>query len=67
MTWEAITAVATLGTEEFWDSLHFIAIELPKGMADPEFRAEVALVGMADTNVHRELPLMRTFERIVPM
>ena len=107
MTWEAITALATLGTgvaivatvllgirqlqltrsqlehlrratqlqgamkifddldtEEFWNSLHFIATELPKRMTDPEFRDEVALIGMADTNVHRELPLMRTFERL---
>lgn len=107
MGWEAITALATLGTglaivatvllgirqlqltrsqlehlrratqlqgamnifddlnsEEFWGSLHFIATELPLRMTDPQFRDEVALVGMADTKVHRELPLMRTFERI---
>jgi hypothetical protein len=54
----------SLDTEEFWGSLHFIATELPKRMTDPQFRDEVALIGMADTNVHRELPLMRTFERI---
>lgn len=53
-----------LNTEEFWDSLHFIASELPKRMTDPQFRDEVVLVGLADTKVHRELPLMRTFERI---
>lgn len=107
MTWEAVTALATLGTglaiiatvllglrqlrltrwqlehlrqatqlqgamkifddlntEEFWDSLHFIATELPKRMTDPTFRDDVALIGLADTNVHRELPIMRTFERI---
>jgi hypothetical protein len=107
MTWEAVTAIATLGTgvaivttvllgirqleltrsqlehlrratqlegalqifedlntEEFWDSLHFIATELPERMADPQFREDVKLIGLADTNVHRELPLMRTFERI---
>jgi hypothetical protein len=54
----------SLDTEEFWGSLHFIATELPKRMTDPQFRDEVASIGMADTNVHRELPLMRTFERI---
>lgn len=108
MTWEAITALATLGTgaaivatvllgirqlrltrsqlehlrqatqlqgamaifddlntAEFWDSLHFIATELPERLKDDaEFRSELALIGMADTKVHRELPLMRTFERI---
>jgi hypothetical protein len=107
MGWEAITALATLGTglaivatvllgirqlqltrsqlehlrratqlqgamkifedlnaKEFWDSLHFIATDLPKRMTDPQFRDEVALVGLADTKVHRELPLMRIFERI---
>jgi hypothetical protein len=53
-----------LNTEEFWDSLHFIATELSKRMTNPQFRDEVALIGMADTKVHRELPLMRTLERI---
>ncbi|MGB9652040.1 MAG: hypothetical protein WCB01_09555 [Candidatus Cybelea sp.] len=53
-----------LNSVEFWDSLHFIATELPKRMTDPQFRDEVASIGMADTNVHRELPLMRTLERI---
>jgi len=33
-------------------------------MTNPQFRDEVALIGMADTKVHRELPLMRTLERI---
>jgi hypothetical protein len=107
MTWEGITALATLGTglaivatvllglrqleltrsqlehlrratqlqgamkifddlnsKEFWDSLHFIATELPTRMTDAKFRDEVALIGLADIKVHRELPLMRTFERI---
>ncbi|HET6275353.1 MAG TPA: hypothetical protein VFE16_05360 [Candidatus Cybelea sp.] len=53
-----------LNTAEFWDSLHFIATDLPKRMTEQQFRDEVLLIGMADTNVHRELPLMRTFERI---
>jgi hypothetical protein len=107
MTWEAITALATLGTglaivatvllgirqlqltraqlehlrratqlqgamkifddlnsDEFWSSLHFIATDLAKRMTDPKFRDEVAFIGMADTDVHQELPLMRAFERI---
>ncbi|HEX3670204.1 MAG TPA: hypothetical protein VHT92_00730 [Candidatus Cybelea sp.] len=107
MTWEAITALATLGTglaiiatvllgirqlqltrsqlehlrratqlqgamkifedlqsAEFWNSLHFIASELPKRMTEQQFRDEVLLIGMADSKVHRELLLMRTLERV---
>lgn len=53
-----------LNTAEFWDSLHFIATELANRMNDPRFRDEVALIGLADVQVHRELPVMRAFERI---
>lgn len=53
-----------LNTEEFWDSLHFIATELADRMNDARFRDEVASIGLADVKVHRELPVMRTFERI---
>lgn len=105
--WEAVTAVATLGTgiaivltvllgirqlrltgahlahlrratqlegamkifddfnaPDFRESLRFVTNELPDRMRDPGFRAEVALIGFADDNVHKELHIMRTFERI---
>jgi hypothetical protein len=49
---------------EFWESFHFIINDLPKQMQDPSFREGVALIGMADDGVHKELYVMRTFERI---
>lgn len=60
----ALTIFDDLNSKEFWDSLHFIATDLPQQMTDPKFRGEVALIGLADTNVHKELPLLRAFERI---
>jgi hypothetical protein len=51
-------------TAEFRESFFFIMSELPKRMEEPGFRADVALVGMADDTVHKELHLMRTFERV---
>jgi hypothetical protein len=53
-----------LNSDEFRDSMRFIMNEVPKRMADPTFRAEVALGGMADDKVHKELHVMRTFERV---
>jgi len=60
----ALQIFEDLNSPEFWSSLHFIATELPRRMEDPKFREEVAMIGMADTKVHRELSLMRAFERI---
>lgn len=61
----AMAIFADLNTAEFWDSLHFIATELPARLKDDAvFRSELASIGLADTKVHRELTLMRTFERI---
>ena len=60
----ALTIFDDLNSKEFWDSLHFIATELPQRMTDSQFREEMMLIGMADTKVHRELPVLRAFERI---
>jgi hypothetical protein len=49
---------------EFRESLHFIATELPKRMVDPTFRAEVSQIGLADDKIHKELHLLRSFERV---
>jgi hypothetical protein len=49
----AIKIFDDLNTEGFWGSFHFIATELAKRMTDPQFREEVALIGMADTSVVR--------------
>jgi hypothetical protein len=51
-------------TPEFRESFFFIMNELAKQMEDETFRADVALIGIADNTVHKELHLMRTFERV---
>ena len=105
--WEAITALATLGTgiaivltvllgirqlrltgahlahlrratqlegamkifddffaPEFRSAMRFVINDLQKRMEDPEFRAGVSLIGAADDNVHKELSVLRSFERV---
>lgn len=105
--WEAITAIATLGTgiaivltvllgirqlrltgahlehlrrstqlegamkifdtffsHEFRHSMRFVISELSGRMPDPEFRAGVEIVGAADESVHKELFVLRSFERL---
>lgn len=60
----AMQIFADLNTPQFRESQHFILRELALRMDEPEFREAVAHVGMADSRVHKELHLMRTFERI---
>lgn len=105
--WEAVTAVATLGTgiaivltvvlgirqlrlasahlahlqrtsqlegamkifdglfeHEFIEAMRFVLDDLPSRMLEPEFRARIPLVQHGDDAVHRELVVLRYFERV---
>ncbi|MDP9110683.1 MAG: hypothetical protein M3M96_03500 [Candidatus Eremiobacteraeota bacterium] len=42
----------------------FVQFELATRMKDPQFRDEVRLLGGADERVHKELTVLRCFERI---
>jgi hypothetical protein len=60
----AMQIFADLTTPQFRESQHFILNDLDRRMEDADFREGVHLVGMADLKLHKELHLMRTFERI---
>ncbi|HEY6357076.1 MAG TPA: hypothetical protein VIX35_02465 [Vicinamibacterales bacterium] len=55
---------AELASPAFLDARRFILNELPECLKDPKFHKELELVGRADENVHKELIVLRTFERI---
>ena len=46
------------------DARHFVQFELAERMQDDAFRAEVALLSVADETRHHELTVLRCFERI---
>jgi len=48
----------------FWGGIRFVMTELKERMTDEAFRNEVALVGMADDNIHKELIILRAFDNI---
>jgi len=53
-----------LDSREQTDARHFVIFELPRLMQDPDYRAEVALLGLSDERVHQELAVLRCFERV---
>lgn len=60
----ANTMFAELASPTFLDARRFILYDLPERLKEPKFRKEVELVGRADENVHKELIVLRTFERV---
>jgi len=61
----AMQIFADLNTPEFRESHYFIRNDLKVRMrSDPVFFETVKRVGIADSKVHQELLVMRTFERI---
>jgi hypothetical protein len=53
-----------LGSEELRNARRFVWTDLHDKMQDPKFRAEIAAVGLTDEHVHRELQVLRAFEKI---
>jgi hypothetical protein len=49
---------------KFFAAMAFAIEELPKRMNDPKFRSKVALVQHGGDQVHKELIVMRYFERV---
>jgi hypothetical protein len=60
----AMQIFAEITSGDFRASQYFILNDLAARMKDPQFRETVQLVGAADLDVHKELHLMRAFERI---
>jgi hypothetical protein len=56
---------AMLGSPEMQNARRFIATELPERLADPKFRAEVAMLAHAPSaEEHGELAILRSMEMI---
>lgn len=60
----ARTVLLDLVDPSFVDAYRFIATDLEAKLADPTFRHELSLVGLADDRVHKELLVLRAFDRI---
>lgn len=60
----ANTIFAELAGPAFLEARRFILCDLPGRLKEPKFRKEVEIVGRADENVHKELVVLRTFERV---
>jgi len=46
------------------DARRFVMHELPEKLKDPAFLKDVELIALGDPNVHKELVLLRFFERV---
>ena len=46
------------------EARHFVRDDLPRLMTDPKFHDEVALIGAMDEAVHKELVVLRFFEKV---
>jgi hypothetical protein len=60
----ALAVFAELDSPRQVEARHFVQYELPKRLADGEFAREVELAGFGDETKHKELDVLRCFERI---
>lgn len=60
----ALAVFAELDTPFQLQARHFVQFELAERMRDPHFREEVSLIAGADEVAHKELTVLRCFERI---
>jgi hypothetical protein len=60
----AIAIFEELDSEEIDEARRFAMHELAGKLEDPQFRKEIEFITLVDTRVHRELVLLRFFERV---
>jgi hypothetical protein len=60
----ALAVFAELDTEFQLQARHFVQFELARRLGDEAFYTEVSLIGGADELVHKELTVLRCFERV---
>jgi hypothetical protein len=60
----ALAVFAELDTPFQREARHFVQFQLDGCMNDPAFREEVALIAGADEDRHKELTVLRCFERL---
>lgn len=60
----AMTIFNDLFAPDFRESMRFVLNDLPERMKDPAFREGVERIGLADDTEHKELLILRSFERV---
>ncbi len=60
----ARTVLQDLADPVFVDAYRFVYQDLERLMATPSFRRELALLGVSDDSVHKEIRIIRAFDRI---
>ena len=60
----ARTVLLEMADPAFADAYRFVFRDLRERMKDESFRRELAQIGTSDVNVHKELLVLRTFDRI---
>ncbi|HEY7993241.1 MAG: hypothetical protein ACHQY2_02370 [Candidatus Eremiobacterales bacterium] len=60
----ARTVLYDLADADFVEAYRFVYQDLDALMATPAFRRDVALIGLADDKVHKEIRIIRAFDRI---
>jgi hypothetical protein len=60
----AMGIFAELDSPEVDDARRFVTYELPEKLKDPQFRKEIELTSLGDPRVHKELVLLRFFDRM---
>jgi len=60
----ARTVLLEMADPAFVDAYRFVFHDLDRMLANDSFRREVALIGLADDRVHKELVVLRAFDRI---
>jgi len=58
------TVLLDLADPAFVDAYRFVANDLQAMLESPSFRRELALIGLADEKVHKEITVIRAFDRI---
>jgi hypothetical protein len=60
----AMRIFAELDSPELDDARRFVTYELHEKLKDPQFRKEVELTSLGDARVHKELLILRFFDRV---
>jgi len=60
----AMHIFAELDSPELDDARRFVTYELHEKLKDPQFRKEVELTSLGDARVHKELLILRFFDRV---
>src|SRR5215469_10099832 len=60
----AVAVFADIDAPKVEEGRQFVLHELRERMRDPKFRDELRLIALVDENVHKELIVLRAYERV---